>query len=103
VVAARNAMEGLRLASELMPAVMTLDVNMPGGDGWETLAALKRHPLLASIPVVMLTISDDRQHALALGADALLTKPVDADQLRALLARYLPAHVLGAEAAADAA
>jgi CheY-like chemotaxis protein len=101
VIAATAAMEGIRLAEERLPALITLDVNMPGASGWDALVALKRHPRLAAIPVVMLTIGDERQQALSLGAAALLTKPVDGNQLRAVLSRYLPAE--GDAAAEDAA
>jgi CheY-like chemotaxis protein len=101
VIAAAAAMEGIRLAEERLPALITLDVNMPGASGWDALVALKRHPRLATIPVVMLTIGDERQQALSLGAAALLTKPVDGNQLRAVLARYLPEE--GDAAAEDAA
>src|SRR6185503_2520052 len=56
VVAASSGEEGLRLARELRPDVITLDVLMPGLDGWSVLAALKADAELADIPVVMLTM-----------------------------------------------
>ena len=55
--------EGLRLARELQPDAITLDVMMPGMDGWAVLAALKADRDLADIPVIMLTIVDDRTSA----------------------------------------
>jgi CheY-like chemotaxis protein len=61
---------------------------MPGLDGWGVLAALKRDPALAGIPVVMATITDDRQLGFSLGAVDYLSKPVDRAELRAILARH---------------
>ena len=88
VVTAKDGAEGLELARQLRPALITLDVLMPGLDGWSVLQALKADPELAQIPVVMLTILDERNRGYALGAADYLTKPVDRDRLRALLARY---------------
>ena len=61
---------------------------MPGMDGWAVLAALKADAALADVPVIMLTMLDDRSLGFALGATEYLTKPLDRDRLRALLARY---------------
>jgi CheY-like chemotaxis protein len=80
--------EGLRLARELHPEVITLDVMMPGLDGWAVLGALKTEPATADIPVVMLTIVDDRNLGYALGATEYLTKPIDRERLLAVLGRY---------------
>ena len=77
------AREGLALARELRPAMITLDVMMPGLDGWSVLQALKADPELADIPVVMLTIVDEKNRGYALGAADYLTKPIDRDRLRA--------------------
>jgi CheY-like chemotaxis protein len=88
VVAAANGEEGLRLAREVRPDAITLDVMMPGMDGWTALSALKADPELAEIPVVMLTIVDERSVGYALGAADYLTKPIDRDRLLAVLRRY---------------
>jgi adenylate cyclase len=88
VVTARDGAEGLALARQLHPAMITLDVMMPGLDGWEVLHALKRDPALAPIPVVMLTIVEERSRGYALGAADYLTKPLQRDQLRSVLARH---------------
>ena len=88
VVAAGGGEDGLRLARELMPDVITLDVLMPGMDGWSVLAALKADAALAEIPVVMLTMLDDRNLGYALGAADYLTKPIDRERLVAVLERY---------------
>ena len=88
VVAAGGGEDGLRLARELRPDVITLDVLMPGMDGWSVLAALKADAALAEIPVVMLTMLDDRNLGYALGAADYLTKPIDRERLVAVLERY---------------
>ncbi len=88
VVAAAGGEEGLRLARERSPDVITLDVLMPGMDGWSVLAALKADAALADIPVVMLTMLDDRNLGYALGAADYLTKPIDRERLVTVLERY---------------
>jgi len=89
---ATSGEEGLGLARALRPAAITLDVMMPGMDGWAILTALKADPLLADIPVIMLTIVDDKNLGYALGAADYLTKPVDWDRLAAILQKYRCAH-----------
>ena len=89
VVTAASGEEGLRLAREaLSPLAITLDVMMPGMDGWAVLAALKADPELADIPVIMLTMLDDKNLGFALGASDYLTKPLDRERLTAILAKY---------------
>ncbi len=61
---------------------------MPGMDGWAVLAALKADVATADIPVVMVTIVDDRNLGYALGAADYLTKPIDRERLAAVLGRY---------------
>jgi adenylate cyclase len=81
VVAARGGQEGLRLVRELKPAAVTLDIMMPDLDGWTVLAAIKGDPALASIPVVLMSIVDDKNRGYALGAADYLLKPVDRGKL----------------------
>jgi hypothetical protein len=88
VVTAAGGEEGLRLARELRPDAITLDVLMPGLDGWAVLGALKADAGTADIPVIMLTMVDDRNLGYALGAADYLTKPVDRERLLATLARF---------------
>jgi hypothetical protein len=88
VVVASSGPEGIRLARERRPAVITLDVMMPGMDGWAVLTQLKADAALADIPVIMVTIVDDRNLGYALGATDYLTKPVDRDRLAALVRKY---------------
>jgi hypothetical protein len=89
VIAAHSGEEGLKMARELHPDAITLDVMMPGMDGWAVLAALKSDPELADIPVIMLTIVDDQNMGYSLGATDYLTKPIDRDRLTAILKRHV--------------
>ena len=90
VVTASDGEEGLRLAHQLHPALITLDVLMPGLDGWSVLQTLKADPALAAIPVVMLTILEEQNQGYALGAADYLTKPIQRERLRSLLAQFRP-------------
>jgi CheY-like chemotaxis protein len=88
VEAAASGESGLVLARQLRPAAITLDVMMPGMDGWAVLTALKADPDLAHIPVIMLTMVDDKNLGYALGAADYLTKPINRDRLAAVLSKY---------------
>ena len=88
VVTASSGADGLRLAREIMPDAITLDVMMPGLDGWAVLAALKADPDVRDIPVIMLTMVDDRNLGYALGASDYLTKPIDRERLAAVLKKH---------------
>ncbi|TMJ95406.1 MAG: response regulator, partial [Alphaproteobacteria bacterium] len=88
VVTAAGGVEGLKLAKELRPTAITLDVMMPDLDGWSVLAALRQDPALADIPVIMVTIVDEHRRGIALGAAGYLTKPIDRERLHRLVARY---------------
>jgi CheY-like chemotaxis protein len=81
VVTARGGQEGLRLVRELRPAAVTLDIMMPDLDGWTVLAAIKGDPALASIPVVLMSIVDQKNRGYALGAADYLVKPVKRTKL----------------------
>ncbi|OAE99593.1 hypothetical protein AYJ54_33085 [Bradyrhizobium centrolobii] len=85
VLTAQGGQEGLTLARELRPSLITLDVLMPELDGWHVLRELKSMPELAPIPVIMLTIVDERSKGYALGASEYITKPIDWTRLRAVL------------------
>jgi signal transduction histidine kinase/CheY-like chemotaxis protein/putative methionine-R-sulfoxide reductase with GAF domain len=88
VVTAAGGEEGFRRARELRPDTITLDVMMPGMDGWAVLSALKADPDVADIPVVMLTIVDDKNLGYALGAADYLTKPIDRERLVTALRQH---------------
>ena len=88
VVGARGFQEALRLASEVRPQVITLDVMMPHRDGWETLRALKDNPETHHIPIVVCSVVDEPELSLALGAQEHLTKPITEETLLAALERW---------------
>ncbi len=88
VITASGGKDALRLAREHLPSVITLDVMMPGADGWTVLSELKNDPQLANIPVVMATVVRDEAMALSLGAADFLTKPIDRDQLVGTVNRH---------------
>ncbi len=90
VATAVDGEDGLRLAAELSPAIITLDVMMPRMDGWAVLRQLKADKSMRHIPVVMVTIIADKGMGYTLGADDYLTKPVDRDLLVHVLRRFVP-------------
>ncbi len=85
---AYDGAQALELARAEKPDVITLDVMMPKLDGWSVLGKLKSDPALASIPVIMLTIVDERTMGYSLGASEYMTKPVDRNRLMELLRRF---------------
>ncbi len=90
VEAAENGEDALRMAREIRPDAITLDVLMPQMDGWAVLSALKEDPELRSIPITMLSIVDERRIGFSLGASEFLNKPIDREQLLAVLDRLCP-------------
>ncbi len=92
VLTAANGEQAMRMVREQRPDVITLDVIMPGMDGWEVLRALKADSELEDIPVILMTITNDHNLGYALGAAEYLTKPVDWDRLGAVLDRMHPGH-----------
>ena len=99
-VFASSGKEGIEAAHLQKPDVITLDVMMPGEDGWSVLNAIKADPQLASTPVIMMTMVDDRSLGFALGAADYLMKPVDRQRLVGVLRRLSnqnPADVLVVE------
>src|SRR5262249_42164202 len=81
VVTACSGKEGLRLVRELRPAAVTLDIMMPDLDGSAVLAAVKGDPALASIPVVSMSMVQQKNRGYASGATDYLVKPVDRGKL----------------------
>jgi signal transduction histidine kinase/ActR/RegA family two-component response regulator len=88
VVAAANGEEGIRLAKQVHPLLITLDVVMPDCDGWTVLNRLKSDSQLAEIPVIMVTVIDNEAMGLDLGASNYLIKPVDRDRLAVLVEKH---------------
>ena len=87
-VAAAGGEEGLRLAREVNPLLITLDVIMPERDGWDVLRQLKTDPQLSQIPVIMVTVVDNQVMGFDLGASNYLIKPVDRDRLAVLIEKH---------------
>jgi PAS domain S-box-containing protein len=85
---AADGAQGLRMAQELKPAAILLDVMMPRMDGWAVLSALKADPALAETPVVMVTVVQERGLAFSLGAADYLNKPVRWERLKRVLDRF---------------
>lgn len=89
LVFADNGQRGLALAKKLRPAVICLDILMPGMDGWSVLSELKNDPDLTDIPVVIMSMMSDRQLGYALGASDYLIKPVEKDRLVRVMEKYI--------------
>jgi CheY-like chemotaxis protein len=87
VVGARDGEEGLDTVRRLSPAGVILDILLPGIDGWEVLAQLKADPRTAPVPVIVVSMLDERGHGFALGAAEYLVKPVGKEQLLAAVYR----------------
>lgn len=95
VATATGGAEGVRLATELRPVVIVLDVVMPDLDGWAVLQQLKADPELATIPVVMNTVLAEQSQGYVLGAADYLTKPIDRHELLRVVSRHVRRRRLG--------
>ncbi len=89
VIGATTGTEALQLAHEMSPTLITLDVMIPGQDGWEILHALKDDPATQHIPVIICSVLEDPELAQLLGAAAYLQKPVAQADLLAILDRLV--------------
>lgn len=81
VLQAYNGTEAMQLAKKYHPFAITLDIVMPGKDGWDILHNLKKDPQTEGIPVICISILDNREMGLSLGAIEYMVKPVDREQL----------------------
>jgi CheY-like chemotaxis protein len=86
LVAARGA-DALNLAQQFQPSAVSLDVFLPDMLGWTVLSQLKQNPLTRHIPVQIITLDEDRQHALARGAFSFVTKPTTTEGVDEALSR----------------
>jgi signal transduction histidine kinase/CheY-like chemotaxis protein len=102
MLAVRDGEEGIMLAQELQPQAILLDVLLAGKDGWEVLAELKGDPRTAAIPVIILSVIDERGLGLRLGATDYLVKPVRRADVLASLARVQEHRPMASELIADA-
>ncbi|HZA67214.1 MAG TPA: response regulator [Geminicoccaceae bacterium] len=89
ILHAAGGREGLKLAKQARPDVITLDIIMPDLDGWSVLKALKADPELCDIPVILVTIMRDRDLGFALGAADYITKPFDREVLMRVVGRHV--------------
>lgn len=84
VVDADDGLSGIRMAQEIQPDLILMDINLPGMDGYEAATKIKSIPSLRHVPIVALTanvMQGDRERSLAAGCDGYLPKPIDIDQL----------------------
>ncbi len=92
VVGALSGQDGLQKARELKPFAITLDITMPNKDGWEVLHELKAHPVTKDIPIIVVSIVDNKELGYRLGAFDYLLKPIDRDAVLTALGRIAPPH-----------
>jgi signal transduction histidine kinase/DNA-binding response OmpR family regulator len=95
VIPAHSGEEALRLARELRPFAITLDIMIPGKDGWDVMKELKSDPATEHIPVVVVSILDNKTLGFSLGATECLTKPVERDTVLNALMRLMPLRCIG--------
>jgi PAS domain S-box-containing protein len=88
---ARNGSDAVDMAKRLHPHVITLDLMLPGKDGWQVMKELKRHPLCKHIPVIIVSIADEKNLGFSLGAVGYFVKPVNREELVQTLDRV---HIL---------
>ena len=88
VVGATRAVEGIAQAKALNPFAITLDIMLPGMDGWEAISRLKGDPATRDIPLIVLSIIDNQELGFRLGADDYLVKPIDKQALFEALRRF---------------
>jgi DNA-binding response OmpR family regulator len=84
VATARDGNEALSMLEEVRPAIVLLDVMMPGMDGWEVARIIKNHPSFGTTRVVMLTARSDfadKHEGLRAGADDYIVKPIQLQEL----------------------
>ena len=89
VSVAHSGEEGIEIARELHPDLITLDVLLPSLNGFDTISKLKEYPETREIPVVFLSIVQDKERGFQLGASAYLNKPIDETTLRHTLKKFL--------------
>ncbi|MFI5252321.1 MAG: response regulator [Bacteroidota bacterium] len=91
---ATNGLEGLEKAKQFIPSIITLDVFMPLKDGWQVLKELKLHPVCRHIPIIIISISDEKKLGFGMGAVDYFVKPVNREDLLNALSR-LPIRASG--------
>jgi len=89
VISAADGLEGITAARESRPSVIILDIHLPRIDGWAVLTELKNDPALAGIPVVMMSVEEQRARGFSFGACEYLVKPVEPDRLVSVVRRAM--------------
>lgn len=88
VQTAESAEEGLEMATEATPDIILLDALMPGKSGYDVLPEMRDHEALAGVPIIVVTVDDDRLRAIEAGATDYVRKPLNETELKALLSVY---------------
>jgi len=101
IVSAQAGNQAIELARELRPFAITLDIMMPGRDGWEVIQALKSDPATVDIQIIILSMLDNRQLGFSLGAADYLVKPVSRNDLLQRLGKLRDGRPLNAVAVVD--
>jgi len=92
VIDAETGLAGVRLANEVTPDIVLVDINIPDLDGYEVILRLRGTAGLGRIPIVAITAEGDRDAALAVGADGFIGKPIDARRFPKTIDRFLGGH-----------
>ncbi|MAQ17041.1 MAG: hybrid sensor histidine kinase/response regulator [Sandaracinus sp.] len=92
VVETDNGLEGIRLAAEVEPDLILVDINVPDLDGYEVTLRLRSISSLAGVPIVAITAEGDRATSLAVGADGFIGKPIQARKFAATIEKFLGGH-----------
>jgi CheY-like chemotaxis protein len=92
-----DGQQAIQAARQHRPFAITLDISLPKLDGWSVLNALKRDPTTTEIPVIIISIVDNRDFGLVLGATDYLVKPIDHEHLQSVLRGLRPARARGDE------
>ena len=101
VVDAESGVQGIRLAEEVTPDLVLVDINIPGLDGYEVTLRLRGMASLQDVPIVAITAEADRESTLAVGCDGFIAKPIDAGQFADTVDQFLKGHRESAEDATD--
>jgi signal transduction histidine kinase len=101
VIDAESGLEGIRLAEALNPDLVLVDINVPDLDGYDVTLRLRGMPSMQGKPIVAITAEGDRETSLAVGADGLIQKPIDAQRFADVVAKYLAGHTERGERASD--
>ncbi len=103
VIDAESGLEGIRLAEAERPDAVLVDINIPDLDGYEVTLRLRGMPSMQGKPIVAITAEGNRETSLAMGADGLIQKPIDAKGFVALVDKYLAGHSERSERDSDSA